>query len=417
MKNAAKKRHFVSLIMLLAIPYVVFVTKGPLAVNAASPMPTNINVADTKDEQISAYYEGVNGKSGDDLLAFLYTKIKDHNEYDYESQTHRYIFKIIDRNWNIDPLTPAQLAKFDYANDNGYIHKLYADYNDDIATADRFKNVGASRVSFDKEHIWAQSLGNFGRHYGAGSDFHALWPSDVSGNQTAHNNYHFGIPTKSITNVNNDKGTYVGRNGYREGESHKVFEPLDEYKGDIARAMLYMPARYYEYIDVDHPKLELVNGSPKAVTSSSSITGKAGDLATLLLWHEQDPVSDYEIHRNNLIYNNYQGNRNPFIDYPNWARIAYDPTYSGTKASNALGTSSAILRNPVPTPDPNPEEKDFLDLILDNLHIVIPVAIIVVVLLIVIYLLMSKKAKKQVKKAVKKTVKKEVKKQTKPKKK
>ncbi|HQB96764.1 MAG TPA: endonuclease [Bacilli bacterium] len=333
----------VSILALLISGTSLTTTKQKEKVSAATPMPTNINMTNRTDAEVSAYYEGVNGKSGDALLAFLYTKIKNHNEYDYASATHRTIYKIIDRNWALDALDPngpANTSNFNYSTDNGFIRKLYADYNDNIATADRFKNDGASRVSFDKEHIWAQSLGNFGRTRGAGSDFHSLWPADVKGNRDAHSNYNFAVPKTSITTYKNDYGTYVGRNGYISGYSQKVFEPLDQYKGDIARAMFYMPARYYEYIDATHPKLELVNGSPAAVTASSSVTGKAGDLATLLEWHELDPVDEYEIRRNNLIANNYQGNRNPFIDYPQWARIAYDPTYTGAGATNAPETSS-----------------------------------------------------------------------------
>ncbi len=320
-----------------------FRSKDIAKVSAATPMPTNINMTNSTDAEVSNYYDGVNGKSGDALLGFLYTKIKNHNEYSYDNNTHRTIYKIIDRNWDldaIDTVSPANTSNFNYAKDNGFIRKLYADYNDDINTADRFKNEGASRVSFDKEHIWAQSLGYFGRDGGAGSDFHALWPSDVKGNQDAHSNYSFGVPTTGIKDYTNDKGGYVGRNGYIAGYPNKVFEPLDQYKGDVARAMFYMPARYYEYIDAMHPKLELVNQSPDGHTASATVTGKAGVLETLLEWHELDPVDDYEIRRNNLIANNYQMNRNPFIDYPQWARIAYDPTYSGSGASNALETSS-----------------------------------------------------------------------------
>jgi len=207
-------------------------------------------------------------------------------------------------------------------------------------TADRFKNDGASRVSFDKEHLWAQSLGDFGRDGGAGSDFHSLVPSDVRGNSPMHSNYNFATPTSSITNYNNDYGTYVGRAGYISGWANKVCEPLDEYKGDIARAMFYMPTRYYTYEDALHPKLTLVNGSPAAVTASPYQDGLAGDLETLLEWNELDPVDEYEIHRNNLIYNNFQLNRNPFIDHPEWARIAFDTSYSGSGASIAPESSS-----------------------------------------------------------------------------
>ncbi len=311
-----------------------------IVAEAATPMPTNVNVTNLTDAEVSAYYGTISGQTGDALLAALNQIIKDHNEYNYDSDTHRTIYKIIDRNWTLSPASEANLTNYDYANGNPFIKKLYADYNDDLATADRFKNAGATRVSFDKEHIWAQSLGNFGRTGGAGSDFHALWPADVKGNQQAHSNYNFAMPTSNITNVNNDKGTYVGRNGNISGSSQKVFEPLDEYKGDIARAMFYMPARYYTYENALHPKLTLVNGSPSAITASVNQPGLAGDLATLLAWHISDPVDEYEIHRNNLIANNYQGNRNPFIDYPQWAAIAYDTSFVGTGALPTLESSS-----------------------------------------------------------------------------
>ncbi|HKM02899.1 MAG TPA: endonuclease [Bacilli bacterium] len=305
----------------------------PVKVTALTPMPTSVNVSDNSQAEINAYYEGVEGKKGDELLGELYSVIKDHNEYDYDNTTHRFIYKIIDRNWALSPLTPAQLQNFDYSADMPYIRKLYADYNDDVTTADLFKNAGASRVSFDKEHIWAQSLGNFGRTGGAGSDFHHLLPADVRGNQVAHSNYNFATPTSGVVEVMSDKGTSVGRYGYISGSSQKVFEPLDQYKGDIARAMFYMTARYYEHIDVLHPKLTLQNGSPAALTASASQAGLAGDLASLLEWNKLDPVDEYEIHRNNLIYNNYQANRNPFIDFPEWADVIYDPTYTGDGAS------------------------------------------------------------------------------------
>lgn len=322
---------------------------SPVEVSAQT-LPTNVNVTDLTDAQVNAYYSGVSGKSGDQLVSTLNTIIDGHREYNYESDTDRYAYKIMDRNWTLSPLSPAQLSNFNYAADMPYIRKFYASYNDSAETADLFKNVDASRVSFDKEHIWAQSMGNFGRIEGAGADFHMLVPSDVDANQDMHSNYNFASPTSNVTQYYGEptqtKSTwtqasnYVGRNGYISGYSQKVCEPRDEYKGDVARAMLYMPARYYTYEDEYHPKLVLVNGSPSAVTASPTQPGLAGDLATLLLWNELDPVDEYEIHRNNLIYNNFQLNRNPFIDHPEWARIAYDTAYSGPGASIAAGSSS-----------------------------------------------------------------------------
>lgn len=319
-------------------------------------LPSKLNLTDLSDAEVNAYYDGtrgttdVNGLRGDALLAALYDNIKDHEEYTYN--TLGQVYKITDRDWDLSAFTTAQYDNYIFTNDanegddNPYLIKLYADYNGDINTADRYKNEDAPKVSFDKEHIWAQSLGGFGRNKGAGSDLHALWPSDRYGNQQAHSNYNFSEPTIDRKAYKNDKGTISGYNGKIAGSDHKVFEPLDEFKGDVARAMFYMPARYYEYVDNERPKLSLVNGSPDPVVASPGNPGLAGDLALLLQWHEEDPVSEFEIHRNNLLYNNFQKNRNPFIDHPEWARIAYDPTYPGLAATTAETSSVGANSDP-----------------------------------------------------------------------
>ena len=72
-------------------------------------------------------------------------------------------------------------------------------------------------------------------------------------------------------------------------------------------------------------------------------------LSTLLEWHRLDPVSDYEIHRNNLIYNNYQHNRNPFIDFPSWADIAFG-TSSGY--ANVNEDAIALVGGSITPPEP-----------------------------------------------------------------
>ena len=106
------------------------------------------------------------------------------------------------------------------------------------------------------------------------SDAHALRAADAVENST-RNNQHYG--------------EYVGPTG-----------TLGSFRGDVARSVLYMEIRYNG--------LEVVNGFP-------SVTGQLGDLATLLDWHRNDPPDDFEMNRNNIVYN-WQKNRNPFIDQP-----------------------------------------------------------------------------------------------------
>jgi endonuclease I len=110
-----------------------------------------------------------------------------------------------------------------------------------------------------------------------------------------------------------DSPSWTSTNGSKVGPSSvagyigTVFEPIDAYKGDFARTYFYMATRYY--------------GEDSAWPGSDMTTGaqpKPWALTMLLAWHRADPVSAKEINRNNEVYN-YQHNRNPFIDDPQFA--------------------------------------------------------------------------------------------------
>ena len=93
------------------------------------------------------------------------------------------------------------------------------------------------------------------------------------------------------------------------------FEPRGAVKGDVARIVLYMDIRYAGFDSVT-PDLQVVD------TLTSTGQAKLGKLCTLLAWSEADPVDEFEINRNNKIYE-FQGNRNPFIDHPEWISTIY----------------------------------------------------------------------------------------------
>lgn len=93
-----------------------------------------------------------------------------------------------------------------------------------------------------------------------------------------------------------------------------VFEPADEWKGDIARIYFYVVATYNT---TSWTNSEGSSMFMKTVSSPTyGLTTYAADL--FMKWHLQDPVSDWEIQRNEKVYSK-QGNRNPFIDHPEWA--------------------------------------------------------------------------------------------------
>jgi hypothetical protein len=113
-----------------------------------------------------------------------------------------------------------------------------------------------------------------------------------------------------------------------------VWEPSDQVKGDIARMLFYMAVRYEG--TSGETDLEIND----AYTSTSSGNGFLGVLSTLMQWHSNDPVDDAERTRNNLIYNNYQSNRNPFIDHPEYVNLIWG-TQLADEPSNHVTDFSA----------------------------------------------------------------------------
>ncbi|WP_078599953.1 endonuclease [Streptomyces violens] len=156
---------------------------------------------------------------------------------------------------------------------------------------------GGDPDQWNREHVWAKSHGDFGTSTGPGTDIHHLRPTDVSVNSTRGN--------KDFDNGGSEVGEAPGN--YTDDDS---YEPRDAVKGDVARMILYMAVRYDGddgFADLE-PNDKVDNGSAPAI----------GRLSVLKTWSEQDPPDDFEKNRNQVIFDKYQHNRNPFIDHPEW---------------------------------------------------------------------------------------------------
>ncbi len=156
---------------------------------------------------------------------------------------------------------------------------------------------GGGVDDWNREHVWPQSHGNFGTSTGPGTDLHHLRPEDVTVNST-RGNKDFDLGGSTVSEA---PGNYTDADSW---------EPRNAVKGDIARMILYMAIRYEG--EDGWPNLEMnnsVNGSVPYV----------GRLSVLLQWNLQDPPDTFEKRRNQVIYDSWQGNRNPFIDHPEWA--------------------------------------------------------------------------------------------------
>lgn len=257
-----------------------------------------------------------------------------------------------------------------------------------------------------------------------------------------HSNYYYGFVDKSKTytdcgaKYSNQTGNLRG-SSLTLGGSTNVFEPQDSDKGDIARAIFYMVARYNylsgsdpDGIDSNNPNLELTQSlsywENKGYVSTTTKTGKMGIMTDLLAWHHADPVDSYEIHRNNLLYTNYTNNRNPFIDFPDWVDyiwgtveyngrtfVSHTPTPAGfaNPASDPIsrtgGGGGGSSSEPGSSEADNPSGKKGLDT--KTIIIIAAVAggvIVIAAVLIVIFVNSSKRGKKKMLKTGKKIVKK-----------
>lgn len=159
--------------------------------------------------------------------------------------------------------------------------------------------------AWNREHTWPRSRGLDNDTAYAFTDVHHLKPSDVSVN-SARAAFDFADGGEPLAEAN---ANLIDVNA-------QTFEPRDEVKGDIARILFYMDTRYQGDSADLTPDLQL---SDDLQTLTESQLGK---LCTLLAWHTMDAVDAFEVNRNNVIYE-YQGNRNPFIDYPEFADLIY----------------------------------------------------------------------------------------------
>jgi endonuclease I len=158
---------------------------------------------------------------------------------------------------------------------------------------------------YNREHLVPQSV------FGANntpmfSDAHFVVPSDKFVN-AQRGDLAFSKVNTAASHTTYSNGSKRGPNlnsGYSAGLTGNVFEPIDEFKGDIARMLLYFATRYED--QVANWSYTMFNG-----TSTQVFTNQA--LNVLLTWNQLDPVSQREIDRNNAIYAR-QNNRNPFID-------------------------------------------------------------------------------------------------------
>ncbi|GAB2806128.1 endonuclease [Lentzea nigeriaca] len=235
---------------------------------STTPPPTT-----TVPPACTGYYAAACNKTGTALKSALNTIIGNQRKLSYEQ-----VWDAL-KNTDQDP------------NNTSNVILLYSGMS-------RAKSLsGGTSASWNREHVWAKSHGDFGTATGPGTDLHHLRPEDVDVNATRGNlDFDEGgspVPEASGSFVDSDS-----------------FEPRDAVKGDVARMIFYMAVRY-EGTD-GFANLELNN------SVSNGTAPYMGKLSVLKQWNDDDPPDAFEQRRNQVIYDSYQQNRNPFIDHPEW---------------------------------------------------------------------------------------------------
>lgn len=241
----------------------------------------------------AGYYDSAEGLTGNALKSALHNIIDNHNVLSY-NDLHDY-FEFTDKK------------------SNGKVWDMYSDvpggtppYEFSFVSSDQCGSYGGESDCYNREHSWPKSWfgGEVSPMY---SDLFILYPTDGYVNGMRSANPYGEVGSASWISMNGSRLGSCNVPGY----TGTVFEPIDGYKGDFARAYFYMTVRYLGE-DGGWPGSDMTTGAQL----------KPWALELMRKWDFEDPVSTKEINRNNEAHD-IQGNRNPFIDRPEWADSIY----------------------------------------------------------------------------------------------
>jgi endonuclease I len=270
--------------------------------------------------QPAGYYDAALGLNGQSLRAALSSIIRPHTELSYTPGL-----------WNAYNTTDKKPS--------GKVWDMYSDrpggtpaYEYTLG-ADQCGSVTPSTENscYNREHTWPQS--KFSSEPPMQTDLFIVYPSDYFVNFSRGDRPYgkVGSATQTFTN-----GGKIGNNVYPGAPSASCYEPIDSFKGDLARAYFYVSTCYR-------------NDSMKFITweIATLVSLKSWSAQMLLEWHHLDPVSKKEIDRNNAVYA-LQGNRNPFIDRPQFADCIWGT--SDCSATYVTGTDKEAAIDIYPNP-------------------------------------------------------------------
>ncbi len=278
---------------------------NPVAGGTPVPLLADYSNFSTTSASRGNYYATVDAGSPSTLRSTLHEVIDDHTRIPYTAS--------VTDTWDVleladeDPLVGTRIL--------------------DVYKNSSYAKTGGGPGLYNREHTWPNSLGfpNDGPANSAFTDTHMLMLSDV-GHNAARGNLPFGTCAsgEAFATV-----AYFGQGGpgHDNLRCSGLWQVWDALRGNVARAILYMDIRYeggvHGVTGFAEPDLRLTD-IPSLIAPSGGNASVAymGLLATLLQWHAQDPPDEREQMRNAVIQS-FQGNRNPFVDHPEWAACLY----------------------------------------------------------------------------------------------
>ena len=282
------------------------------------------------------YYDSANGLTGYNLKS----QLKTITTNGHQARTYDQLYDgngISGSNGYIDTHSDIAVASGNNYENDGSILDMYSEnpFGTDPYNFTHGNNQCGNQNSegdcYNREHLIPQS--SFNSALPMQSDIHTVIPSDGRVNNFRGSLVFGTVNSPDWTSLNGSKRGTSAMSGY----SGIVFEPIDEFKGDIARALLYFAVRYEDTVN-DYTSFEMFDGSNDAVFFTWAIE-------LLLDWHYNiDPVDQRERDRNNAAYN-FQNNANPFVDHPEYASMIWNPvtdTEAPTAATNLIASNPTV---------------------------------------------------------------------------
>lgn len=269
----------------------------------------------------NGYYNSAQGLESYQLKTALHNIIKDFNVRSYAALKDLYQHS-----------NSKNGFKDKYYENDGTVLDVYSEnpngsdpYNFD--PGDPMGSGNTEGAAFNREHLIPQSY--FNQEVPMRNDAFHIWPVDSKVNGWRDNYPHGNVANGNSASACNSGGTNLPcktlngslKGKFTENNSITVFEPIDEFKGDIARAYFYFATCYQNRMSDFYNSS---NAEVKAMFDGSNDHVFDDDFLDMLIqWHIMDPVSQRELDINDLIYYNHQGNRNPFIDHPEFVQLIW----------------------------------------------------------------------------------------------